>query len=242
MANIGYGYGSEWHLLHYLGRRRRAFTAAVEHVIDRTGVTWLDHEEYVDERTHFLRVRETKGLGFLSPSDPVRIEWEGLWPQTGNVHNWDAVGRAEDGSWVLVEAKAHLGEMHSSCGATAPESVRKIRAVLDETRRALGVTAPHDWAQEYYQYCNRLALLHYLNSRSVAARLVFVYFTGDRPDAGAPGRDCPADEAGWQAALNQQAAHAGVPEDAPIRARIHTLFLPAHHLGTGDDGAGSRRP
>ena len=61
------------------------------------GTAWLDRDESLDEKAHRLNLRKTKGLGFLEPGDPVRAEWERSWPQSGNVHNWDAVGCAEGG-------------------------------------------------------------------------------------------------------------------------------------------------
>src|SRR5688572_13190194 len=125
MANIGYGYGSEWHLLQYLGRRRAAFTRAVETITGCADLEWRDHEEWVDPQGA-LKVRELRGLEFLAPTDPVRREWERQWPQAGNVHNWDAVGRGaanEKGSWILLEAKAHTGELTSSCSAKAADSL-----------------------------------------------------------------------------------------------------------------------
>jgi len=245
MAPIGYGYGSEWHLLHYLGRRRAALSRLVERVTGTSHLEWLDYQEHAGPGTGVLKVREPKGLEFLSPLDPVRQEWEALWPQTGNVHNWDAVARAGEGAqttWALVEAKAHTGELSSSCTAKDDEPKghdltrkresgrKRIRAVLDSTRRDLGVSTPGKWERDYYQYANRLALLHFLDRREVNAHLVFLYFTGDRTDLGAPGRDCPRDESAWTQALTAQDRHVGLPAEAAIRRRVHRLFLPVYRV------------
>jgi hypothetical protein len=227
MATMGYGYGSEWHLLLLLGHRRDAFTRLIEETTGCEGIAWRDRVEYLDDETDRLKLRETKGLEFLASGDPAREEWERSWPQSGNVHNWDAVGRAKTGTWILVEAKAHLGELRSHCSAKAEESIRKIRTVLDRAKADL-LAQRSEWTTDYYQYCNRVALLHFLIKKGVDARLVFVYFVGDRADLGRAGRVCPTDEAGWQKALTDQDAHVGLPTDAAIRQRIHKVFPQAY--------------
>ena len=237
MASIGYGYGSEWHLLQHLGRRRAAFTRVIQALTGCSDIHWCDHDEHVDSSTGWLTLRETRGLEFLAPADPIRLEWERLWPQSGNVHNWDGVGQAAAGaesSWILVEAKAHLGELASSCGATAETSRQRIREVLNQTRSDLGVTGDTDWSESYYQYCNRVALLHFLRTRGVNAHLVFVYFTGDRADIGRAGRECPVNEAGWQEALRTQDEYVGLSLSSPIRGSIHRVFLPAYRASIAE--------
>ncbi len=71
-----------------------------------------------------------------------------------------------------------------------------------------------------------MAVLHFLNSRDVPARLLLVYFTGDTFREGSA--DCPADEDGRQGALAKQAEHVGLPDQHPLSDRIHKLFLPVH--------------
>ena len=231
MATIGYGYGSEWHLLQHLGRRRNAFTRTIEDLTRISSIHWQDHTEILDGSTGALKVRELVGLEFLDPQHPARQEWERRWPQRGTVHNWDAVGQGlthDHQTWILIEAKAHVGELQSRCGARSEASLRKIRKVLDATRCDLQATVETDWTRPYYQYCNRIALLHFLVKHGVDAHLTFVYFMGDRSDLGSDGRDCPANRQNWQDALDAQDHHVGVPADSPIRARIHRIFLPAY--------------
>ena len=232
MATIGYGYGSEWHLLQYLGRRRDAFTSTIEDLTGISSIHWQDSTEILDGSTRAPTVRELVGLEFLDPRNPARQEWERQWPQRGSVHNWDAVGQGithDRQTWILIEAKAHVGELRSSCGARSEASLRQIRNVLEATRRDLHVTVETDWTRPYYQYCNRIALLHFLVKHGVDAHLILVYFMGDRSDLGSDGRNCPANREDWQDALDAQDHHVGVPADDPIRARIHRAFLPAYH-------------
>jgi hypothetical protein len=237
VAAIGYGYGSEWHLLQHLGRRRASFTRGIESLTGCTNIDWLDHDEYIDPATKSLKLRELRGVEFLALNDPIRQEWERLWPQSGNVHNWDAVGRATMSggrSWILLEAKAHVGELASSCSATSDDSLRRIRQVLSQTRTDLGASGDSDWSRDYYQYCNRLTLLHFLQTRGIDAHMVFVYFVGDRADLGTQGRECPMDETGWEAALEKQARHIGLPDNAKITSAIHRLFLTAYRADVAE--------
>ncbi len=230
MATIGYGYGSEWHLLQYLGRRREVFTRRIEALTEVSPIHWQDHRE-TDTSNGAPKVRELVGLEFMDPHDPARQEWQRRWPQRRAVHNWDAVGQGlthDRPTWILVEAKANTNELTSSCRAKNPESLQKIRKVLNDARRDLRVTVETDWTQDYYQYCNRIALLHFLDKHEVDAHLIFVYFTGDRADLGSS-RNCPANEQNWRDALDAQDYHVGVPADSPIHARVHRVFLPAYH-------------
>ncbi len=235
MGVIGYGYGSEWDLLWYLGRHRRELELHVMRLTSATAVEWSDFPDDTDDG---LRDREWKGLEFLRADDPVRVAWEQAWPHGGNVQNWDALARLEIGDrseWLLVEAKAHTGELISSCAAASPISRDKIASVFEITKAALGVYLEHDWTREYYQFSNRVALLHHLTSHGAAARLLFVYFIGDRADLGTTTRECPANEAAWAAALARQEEHVGIPNTHPLNRRIHKLFLPAYRVRVASD-------
>jgi hypothetical protein len=226
MGRIGHGYGSEWHLLWYLGRHRQALNDHVRKLTGADSVEWLD---FPDGRAGPVRTdAEWRGLEFLAPDDPARRGWEDAWPHGSGVHSWDAVARLSRGQtreWLLVEAKAHVAELRSDCGATSQASLARIGVVMEGTKQGLGIDATHDWLRGYYQYCNRIALWHFLERNGHAARLMFVYFTGDeRPD----GARCPSNEETWAPALDEQAGAVGIARDHPAHARIHKLFLPAY--------------
>lgn len=72
------------------------------------------------------------------------------------------------------------------CGATSPTNRPKIERALAETKRALGVPEDRDWFSDYYQFCNRVAILHFLNKHAVPASLLYIYFTGDQGDRTEP--------------------------------------------------------
>jgi hypothetical protein len=161
---MGNGYGSEFHLLRYLGYHRHELNRAVEEKIGGRVSDWLDFPVGGKGKLG----KEWKGVDFVdSPSD-VKSAWLKFWPQTGNVPNWDAVGHLEsnsDNECLLVEAKAHVEELHSSCGASKKGGLDTIRTALEGTITASGSAAEiDDWLSPYYQYANRLAHLHFLYS------------------------------------------------------------------------------
>lgn len=167
---------------------------------------------------------EWRGVDFLPAEHPARRAWPSFWPQTGNVPNWDAVGVAEIGGreeWLLVEAKAHVGELRSSCGAQPDGGLPKIRRALDATKAALGVDACHDWLHPYYQCANRVAVLSFLLSHSISARLLFIYFLGDRNQ----GQVCPARKEEWDKPLRDMAVHLGLQGQTELEQRIQRVFL-----------------
>lgn len=222
MGRIGLGYGSEWHLLWYLGRHRTELTSRIADAVGASSVDWLDFPTRKDDG-HLLDA-EWKGLDFLT-NQTVLDEWRKFWPQRAGVQNWDAVGRVcVDGinEWLLVEAKGHLAEISSNCAAKPEGGLGQITKALEETKCALGVQPTRDWLNGHYQFANRLAVLHFLESQGVHARLLFMYFTGDSTE----GRDCPRDEGAWTAALAGQDAHLGLPVDHTLSRRVHRLFLP----------------
>jgi hypothetical protein len=227
MAEMADGYGSECHLLRFLGRHRECFD---KQVCARTGaqaVNWLD---FHFDRTKRWKDAERKGLDFLRSGHPALTAWAGFWPSRGNSPNWDAVGIAkyQDGDeWLLVEAKAHVEELFSDCKASEHGGLPAIKRALESTKSVLGIPSDRDWLQRYYQYANRLTILNFLRGNGVPARLLFVYFTGDSFKADPSCKfDCPKDEAGWKAALQAQSQWLGLEQPHPLADYVHKLFVP----------------
>jgi hypothetical protein len=132
--------------------------------------------------------------------DDLRVYWPSMGPQ------WDALGRTSDGGVILVEAKAHVGELVSRCEAVSPESLAKIEAAFDSTRRALGAGKSGEWMTRYYQYANRLAHLHFLRDHGVDAQLALVCLCGDSDMPGPNGRE------DFEHAVGEVRRSLGVPE------------------------------
>jgi hypothetical protein len=230
MGKMALGYGSEWHVLRYLGRYRETLNAQVRAVTGVADVRWLDWNSTPAEVD-----AEWKGVTFL-PDDlraRVRAAWSDWWPQRGNPPNWDAVASLDGREWLLVEAKAHPGELKSTCAATPGEGREQIARAFAATQAALGVREAN-WMNDYYQAANRVAFLHFLQRQGIPARMLFIYFVGDlvRPD-----RSSPQSADAWSVALQAQDAHLGLPPTHALSGQIHKLFLPVY----AEDGCAELR-
>ena len=222
MSKMGIGYGSEWHLLRYLGRHRGELDRAVLQTTGADSIDWLDSR--FDPKGEFCDA-EIKGLDFLPSDSPVREKWLHFWPQTGGVPNWDAVGRMGvngQPEWLIVEAKAHEDELRSSCGAKEEGGLATIQEAFRWTKETLGVPQSADWLEPYYQYANRLATAAFLRESGTGVRLLFVYFTGDE----AEGKRCPETAAEWQALVEKVHAHLGIAGNPEVARMTHEVFLP----------------
>lgn len=226
MGRIGYGYGSEWHLLRYLGRHRHKLDRAILKAVGQgDGIEWLD---FAFTGKGKQPDAELKGLEFFTGPEyrTLKREWAKFWPQTGNPPNWDAVGwliKRRNLELLLVEAKAHLKEIGSSCGAKVRGGRNQIKKALAETKVYLGAAADADWLRGYYQLANRLATLYFLHKNDIPARLILIYFLGDKFPRG--GRE-PSRAKDWKKALDEQERHLGLPRRHPLKSRIHKVFLP----------------
>ena len=244
MGKMGYGYGSEWHLLRIMGRHRSLFSDAVKTTIDPddtkqiTSVDWLDHP--FDPKADFGD-GEIKSVDFLA--DHGGEDWKSFWPDKrpgqlnrDGVPSWDAVGQitveGQPNEWLLVEAKAHEREFTRGrkCGAGG-KSLKKIEAALDSCREAMGIdlgkiplqSAAKAWLGRYYQVANRLAVLHFLlNKVNQPARLLFVYFLGDSHKK----QNCPKKASEWRKLI--QTAYEKelrIPSDHALDGNVHYLFV-----------------
>lgn len=232
---LAIGYGSAWHLLRCLGWRRAAFDDQVAATVCASGIRWLDFPGYEGTQVYPSRVPirdgEWERLDFIV-NEGIQRAYDKFWPSRGEQQNWDAIGKAViDGeeAWLLVEAKAHCAEIHSQ-GTMASEKGGRpmIRNAFMQTLLALG----HDesnaallaerWLSGYYQHANRLATLHFLATHGISARLLFVFFCGDRhPD----GKACPATADEWKPVLDGIHTGLGLRGDSELESRVHNVFV-----------------
>jgi hypothetical protein len=173
-----------------------------------------------------------EGVDFVDPNLAIRSAWKTFWPQTGNIPNWDAVGLLASNShieYLLVEAKAHIEELHSSCGAKQEGGLGAIQRALRATLTHFQSSADADnWLSPYYQYANRLAHLDFLLGQNVSARLVLIYFLGDEwrgETLNTKKATCPKAEQEWRAELEKVDKHLGLTGLSELEKRVHKLFL-----------------
>ena len=224
MAKIGNWYGSECHLMRWMGRHRNLFDQSVSESVGRPGspIHWLDFNFAPNNPWPDA---ELQGLKFLYDRPGLKSKWQKFWPTQGGVQNWDAVGWIGKGAnqeLLLLEAKSHVKEMTTNCGATSATSIEKITSAFDEVKRNLGARPDSDWFHKYYQAFNRMATLYFLQRDDVPAHLIFLDFLGDR----VPGKQCPHTPNGWKPAINNQWAHLGLTHNHLLADRVHSLFLP----------------
>jgi hypothetical protein len=179
--------------------------SAVNDAIRRT-LGWPDAEviEWVSplERDDYAEYSDAEFLDCLGVGH-AREKLRDFWP-VGGPH-WDALARTSSGRPIMVEAKAHVAELLSGPSGAGATSLEWIRRSLLEAKAALGSQAKADWSGEFFQYCNRLAHLHFLRATcSCDAFLVSIYFVNapDVPKAASP--------AEWQGALELLHSYLGV--------------------------------
>ena len=101
-----------------------------------------------------------------------------FWPKGGP--QWDALGKLKNKFHFIVEAKANIPELTSSCQATSENSKSKINNSIILTKQFLNVASGKNWLNGFYQYANRLCHLYFLRELcGVNAYLIFVYFVND---------------------------------------------------------------
>lgn len=144
----------------------------IKHQLGIDSIEWCsplvddEHSEYSDG--DFLRI-----LGL----DHLQDQLKDFWPRNGP--QWDALGKAGN-KIFLVEAKANIPKIGSSCAAKSPKSIAMIEKAINDTKSILTVADGKGWLNGFYQYANRLAHLYFLREIcGVDAKLVFVYFCGD---------------------------------------------------------------
>ena len=233
MGKIGCGYGSEWHLLRHLGYHREYLSQKTSMVTGGKSIGWLDFD-FSKKNAPLRDDKEFLGLEFIKDAR-VQEKWKSFWPQTGNAQNWDAVGKIhfdDRYEWLLVEAKGHIGEIESKCGASNPVSKQKIYSALEKASRAFGNQSKpvENWLEPYYQYANRLAVLYFLMKecvQPVSARLLFIYFYGENRE----NLECPQNEQEWLPSIQKTNEWLGFDKSYELAQRVHHLFLPVNPAG-----------
>lgn len=188
-------YGSELHLLRWLGRHRDDLTCKVERATGLSNVKWKQFEFSSGLKSFDA---ELKKLAFLTEEERVRI---GDKYESHLNPNWDAVGEGVlngEKTYLLVEAKAHVEEVgdNSSHGGSRKSEISAAlgRAAHDITGIA-GIG--EKWMGRYYQLANRLYVQMVLNESGISALQLSLFFCGDTNKK----YFCPRTKQEWQSEL-----------------------------------------
>lgn len=184
MAQIGYGYGSEYHLMRFLGHHRHLLESLIT---EQTGYNppfnWLDFE-FAKRKKNISGDSELKGIGFLKELinedvyDAIEKEYKSYGiNKIDTWQNWDAIAVA-DNTILLVEAKAHTEELKSDKSDNGGKSKDKIIRFMKEQLPEFPVN--EEWLRDYYQLANRLAITalfdKHLSKVGMHARTLCLFF------------------------------------------------------------------
>ena len=180
MAQLGYGYGSEFQLLRFMGRHRDLLDSEIKDQINQTGeIHWLDFG-FTDLDETFIGDEEQKGLVFLESVPFVSAEQinainaEIKKYKVGRMvsaQSWDALFTIGD-TLYLVEAKAHCEEMLTLNHERAANDA--ILSFMQDELPTLNVT--EEWIKDYYQLANRLATTALLNKYGIKTYTLCLFF------------------------------------------------------------------
>jgi hypothetical protein len=149
-------------------------------------------------------------------ADQLASGLEEFWPNGGP--QWDALATCDDGSVLLIEAKAHIGELCTTPSKAGAESLEKIQKALNEAISFVGAEPRALWSSVFYQLANRIAHLYFLRTHGIKAWLVLVNFVGDTEMKG------PFGESEWEAAYQVVWHVLGTPKRHKLSAYIVEVF------------------
>ena len=200
MAEIGYGYGSEFQLMRFLGHHRQELNTMIKEATGETGdIQWLD---FPYDNKRISGDGEWKGINcfqLLENKDEIRSiksKWREFWPQSGNPMNWDGIFRIGK-KWFFVEAKAHEEECCQKCGSKDRGSREKITSAFKKTQEWCDATEKEiPWIDtNCYQLANRLAFLYFCNEIcGIETGIVYIGFINGYRHK----RDEICSESGWR--------------------------------------------
>ena len=222
MAEIGFGYGSEFQLLRALGHHRNSFLKQIQRAIGTNEpIDWLDYP--CDNKRISLDGEYTDIECFQKEPcyEALSQKWPGFWPVRGpRAQNWDGIFRVGN-KWYFVEAKAHLTELESTHRAISEKSENTILNSMDKTAKWLNSSKNgEDWLRSpYYQFANRLAFCRFLRENDIEAYVVNVFFLNgyEKPKGSRrvlAQNQSVTDASDWKAAIDAEIADLGVTEDS----------------------------
>lgn len=176
MAQIGYGYGSEFQLMRFLGHHRNLLEETIRKTIgiNDGSFYWFDFD-FADREQMISGDSEMCGLSFLKKKIPeISRVCEKVKEYAWNFDRWqywDAVFLLK-GEIYFVEAKAHKDEIKSGNKKHGGSHSQEIF----EFMKSQYEYATEEWLKDYYQFANRLSTVSLLNSSGISCKLVNIYF------------------------------------------------------------------
>jgi len=174
-------------------------------------ISWLS--PLVDDK--FAEYRDTDFLECIG-AERLTTDLVKFWPRRGP--QWDGLAVSDTGDVLLIEAKAHIGELCSPPTQAGPSSRRTIEKALKEIASYVRAKPCAPWSGAFYQLANRLAHLYFLRRHGIKAWLVLVNFVGDDEMRG------PRSEREWSAAYQVVWHVLGVPKEHRLSPYVIEIF------------------
>ncbi len=170
------------------------------------------YAEYRDQE--FLDKLDVDDTNFFLPD---------FWPKRGPL--WDGLGiTVNSNKKIIIEAKAHIGEVITPSSKASQKSLEKIKDSLAKTRSYLEIKNDIEWSGKFYQYTNRIAHLYYLREKlNQDAYLLNIYFTGDKDVNG------PETVEEWKGALELLKSYLGLKRHK-LSKYMFDVFIDRHEL------------
>ena len=200
-GKLALGYGSKYQLLRMLGWHRNEFNEIIAKTLklENNNIKWFDFAYNGPCDSELLN------LDFI---DDLKDKWRTVWKCGGSGINWDAVGQSSDGTYIFLEAKAHLSELNSSAGGS-DESVNHNKKIIQEFLYKYDIPKSEDeWSDNYYQLANRLIITDYVNANKKKAKLIYVLFENGYEFNREKNESASAEE--WVRAINNELEQTGL--------------------------------
>lgn len=226
MGKLALGYGSEFHLLRMMGRHRMFLNTKINELLENNeAISWYDFAFSNESEYNDL---EFKGINFLDPEKHNSIiqEWNDLWPGgSSKTLNWDSIGKIGN-EFLLVEAKAHIGEVKSSSQA-AGDSKERIGELFSQLKSKYSISTQNDWTMTHYQKANRLLFLDFLISRGIPAKLLYIYFLNGYSSANAKEEKSVTNPETWIQSIDNEKDYLGIRNISFFDSNVYNLILDA---------------
>ena len=227
-SRMGLGYGSEFHLLRWLGRHRANLNSRLEQILGSSNIQWMDFQFCHKNTDGDIPDTELRGLEFLEGNPNYQRALDAFrdgpmsWPQKGEIMNWDAIGRVGN-MYILCEAKAHLEEVEKKYDPGDSPSIKQRERAFSFAKEKFGASPDADWMHNFYQMANRLYIVALLEECKIPAILLNIYFCGDKH------RDwvCPQTPEEWAPLLRDELEALKLDKTNKFFVdHVENLFLP----------------